>query len=207
MTVWFTADPHIGHANILSYEDRPFESVEEMDSVLLDYWRTLLKRGDRFCILGDVALRGRHVQQALDSIPEGVQVYYILGNHDHRYRSLIKSYSCVVWCGDMREVKVEGQRIVLCHYAMRSWPSSQHGSWQLHGHSHNGLYPWERQLDVGVDSARELVGECRPLSFEEVAHFIGNGENPKVMAESFGISPSWMGGDHHESRSGVLERR
>jgi calcineurin-like phosphoesterase family protein len=206
MTAWFTADPHIGHVNILSHEDRPFSSVGQMDEAILGYW-SKLQAGDRFYILGDISLHRRYVEGALDRIPQGVQTFFVYGNHDYGFRNAVDGHPRIVWSGDMKEIKVDGQRIVLCHYAMRSWPSSQHGSWQLHGHSHNRLHPWERQLDVGVDSAAKLVGEYRPLSFEEVSRFIHDGENPKTLADRFGISPSWMGGDHHESRSGCLDRR
>jgi len=206
MTVWFTADPHVGHEAIISHSKRPFGSTEEMDRVILRHWDELLKPGDYFCILGDIAMNRRCVEPTLDRIPRGVQVAYIFGNHDHHHRRIIDAHPKVVWSGSLKEIKVDGQRIVLLHYAMRTWPSSQHGSWQLFGHSHDKLHPWERQLDVGVDSAAKLVGEYRPMSFEEVARFIHDGENPKVLAGKFGTSPSWMGGDHHERRSGCLDR-
>lgn len=207
MTVWFTADLHIGHEAIIPHSNRPFGSVEEMDEVLLRHWDELLKPGDRFYILGDIAMNRRYVEPALDRIPRGVQVACVFGNHDHHNRKIIDAHPMVVWSGDLKEVKVDGQRIVLFHYAMRSWPSLQHGSWQLHGHSHNGLHPWERQLDVGVDSAVKLVGEYRPMSFEEVSRFISDGENPKTLSDRFGIAPSWMGGDHHMRRSGCRDER
>ena len=176
-----------------------------MDRVILGYWKELLQKGDRLYFCGDLALHKRVVVLALDSIPKGVQVYFVFGNHDYRFRRIIDVHPRVVWSGDLREVKIDEQRIMLCHWAMRSWAASHHGSWQLHGHSHNMLHPWERQLDVGVDSAKALVGEYRPLTFEEVRRFILQGENPKVMAEKYGVSPSWMGGSQYESRSGVLD--
>lgn len=35
--VYFTADMHFGHRAIINMQSRPFESVEEMNRVLLDY--------------------------------------------------------------------------------------------------------------------------------------------------------------------------
>ena len=37
-TVFFTADPHFGHTNIIRYENRPFASAEEMDQELIRRW-------------------------------------------------------------------------------------------------------------------------------------------------------------------------
>ena len=36
--VFFTADPHFGHTNIIRYENRPFDSAEEMDQELIRRW-------------------------------------------------------------------------------------------------------------------------------------------------------------------------
>jgi calcineurin-like phosphoesterase family protein len=169
-----------------------------MDKVLLDFWRKL-KPGDTFYVIGDISMSRTKAEHALDQVPKGVQVHYVFGNHDSRHRKAIERHPRVVWSGDLKGIKIEGQYIVLCHYAMRVWNMSHHGAWQLFGHSHDGLYPWENQLDVGVDSAANLVGEYRPLSFEEIAGFISDSMNPRLLAKQFGgKSPSWVGGDHHD---------
>ena len=48
MTVWFTADTHFGHANIIRYCGRPFETKEEHDQVLID------NPTDLVLVVGDV---------------------------------------------------------------------------------------------------------------------------------------------------------
>ena len=61
------------------------------------------------------------------------------------------------------EKKVEGQFIVMCHYAMRDLAKSHHGSWQLNGHSHACLPPEGKQWDVGVDNNNFV-----PVSFAQI---------------------------------------
>lgn len=34
--IYFTADTHFGHENIIRFCDRPFVSAEEMDEVLIE---------------------------------------------------------------------------------------------------------------------------------------------------------------------------
>jgi len=197
MTHWFTADPHIGHktakGNIIELCNRPFRYIEEMDRVLFGFWQDLLRSGDTFYILGDIALNKPHAIRALDKIPRGVQVHYIFGNHDESHKKHIDRHKRVVWSGDLKSIKIQNQYIVLCHYSMRTWKNNHYGSWQLFGHSHGSIHPWDRQLDVGVDSAAKLVGEYRPMSFEEIARFIADGMNPKFLAQQFGKSPCWVG--------------
>lgn len=43
------------------------------------------------------------------------------------------------------------------------------GSWYLYGHSHGNLPPYDnyKTMDIGIDSIFKLLGEYRPISFEE----------------------------------------
>lgn len=92
------------------------------------------------------------------------------------------------WIRDMAEINVNGQHIVLCHYAMRVWNKSHRGSWHLYGHSHNSLETevWGRSMDVGVDSAKVILGDYRPFSFDEISRILSKRE--------------FKGVDHHEER-------
>jgi calcineurin-like phosphoesterase family protein len=55
--------------------------------------------------------------------------------------------------GDLEEISVKGQPIVLCHYAMRVWNRAHHGA-NLYGHSQGKLpeAPTSLSMDVGVDT-------------------------------------------------------
>jgi calcineurin-like phosphoesterase family protein len=60
-------------------------------------------------------------------------------------------------------VKINHQKLILDHYAMRVWDQSHHGSWHLYGHSHGKLPDLGLSTDVGVDGHN-----FQPWSFEEV---------------------------------------
>lgn len=58
--IWVTSDTHFNHKNILNFTDdegkkvRPFDSVEEMNEVLIERWNEVVKPGDKIYHLGDV---------------------------------------------------------------------------------------------------------------------------------------------------------
>ena len=61
------------------------------------------------------------------------------------------------------EIEVEGTKLVLCHYAFRTWNGMHRKALDLHGHSHGKLAPMPRQFDVGVDA-----WDMRPVTLAEL---------------------------------------
>lgn len=196
MNTYFTSDSHFGHTNIIKYCNRPFASAEEMDNVLIDNINKLVQPNDILYHLGDFCLGKRH-----DPIGSTIaylkrinckNIILITGNHDPIYSNgqakpdfsslFSENYNHI-------EVKINGQRITLNHYAMKVWNKSHHGAWHLYGHSHYSLPddPNALSIDVGVDAvAGRATGyqryelesyrmtnllkpeDYRPISFEEI---------------------------------------
>src|SRR5215471_4059932 len=159
---WFTADFHLGHRNIIRYCDRPFRDVGDMDTAILDRINAAAKERDTLYFLGDFCLGGaKHVERYLKGI-RCKRIHLVRGNHD---RALGRFRDRFLWFGDLAEVCVREQRIVLCHYALRTWNRSSRGSWHLYGHSHGRLPEDSNTLamDVGVDTH-----DFRPWHFDEI---------------------------------------
>lgn len=162
--VFFSSDTHYDHSNILEYSGRPYSSVEEMNEALVENWNAVVRKGDVVYHLGDFALGT--VERATEFAGRlNGNKYLVFGNHDKAVRKHKPFLGHWVWQRELTDITVCDQKIILCHYAMRVWKSSHHGSWQLYGHSHNSLKddPHSLQLDVGVDA-----WDYRPASFEEV---------------------------------------
>ena len=148
MATHFTADTHFGHKNIIRSCDRPFDTIEEHDAHLIDMWNAVVRKGDDVYHLGDFSYRAgvEHAERILKKL--NGRVHLIKGNHD-RPAVLQLPWASVQ---DFLEIKLDGQRISLFHYGMRTWPAQWHGSIQLYGHSHTRLPGNSRSLDVGVDA-------------------------------------------------------
>lgn len=170
--LFFTADTHWGHKNILKYCNRPFTSVEEMDRGLVDRWNAVVPRkGATVVHLGDLFLC--HEILAKDYLKQlnFELLLWVPGNHDKVATKVCRDLQSgqFLQLPELCEIKVQDegkeQQIVLCHYAMRVWNKSHHGAWQLYGHSHGGLPddPTSLSMDVGVD-----CNDYQPFSYQQI---------------------------------------
>lgn len=181
---WFTADLHYGHGNIIKYCNRPFMSVGEitkynnkedfkvskssidfMNNSLINNINSFVKPTDVFFMLGDTAFDTANFLECMSRI-NCKNIIFINGNHDPDVNlpqireQLLEIYDQVL-------VNIDGQNIVLNHYAMDVWEGSHKFYWHLYGHSHGNVEQIRRanpaydlSLDVGVD-----CHNFKPLSF------------------------------------------
>ncbi|MEN3238661.1 metallophosphoesterase family protein [Methylobacterium ajmalii] len=165
MTVFFTSDTHFGHQGIISHADRPFEKVARMDNEMVKRWNETVGPRDVVYHLGDFGWNQKPADflQLVDLLHG--EKHLILGNHDPDFvRNLAGSAAYGFRSVHERlELRLDGERIVLDHYPMRSWNGSFHGSFQLYGHCHNTMPPIHRSLDVGVDA-----WDFRPVTFTQI---------------------------------------
>ncbi len=183
MPTWFTADTHFGHANIIKYCDRPFDSVESMRTELVRRWNDVVAPGDRVMVLGDFAL-GR-IDEQLGVLAElnGTKDL-IVGNHDRPFdpdpRRRAESTTGYLAAGFHSVVQgtigftLAGQYPVLVgHFP---YAGDSHGPDRyvdqrpydsglpiVHGHVHTTWRLRGRQLNVGVD-----VNDYTPVSEDDV---------------------------------------
>lgn len=165
--VWFTSDTHFGHKKMLEF--RPFETVEEMDDNLIYNWNSRVDKSDRVYHLGDFSFHTREETAKILDRLNGM-IHLIKGNHDKmldRFKDRFVSYQ------DYKTVRVGDQRLVLFHYALKTWDMAHHGSWALYGHSHGNLEddPNAMSMDVGVDP-----NGLSPVSFWEVQEHMSKKE-------------------------------
>jgi calcineurin-like phosphoesterase family protein len=160
---WFTADFHLGHANIIRYCNRPFTTVEEMDQAILERLNASAKPNDTLYFLGDFCMGGQARVLAYRQRIHCKRIFAVPGNHDKQSRKMKNEFS---WLDNLAELSIHGHPIVLCHYALRVWNRSNRGSWHLYGHSHGRLpeVPNSLSMDVGVDTH-----DFRPWHYDEIA--------------------------------------
>ena len=82
MRVFVIADTHFWHKNIIDYCDRPFNSVEEMNSTLIKNWNKTVTNNDIVIHLGDVGLGPKEKIAPIVQSLKGIKIL-IMGNHDN----------------------------------------------------------------------------------------------------------------------------
>ena len=158
--LFFTADNHFNHANIIKHENRPFSSVEEMNEVMIEKWNEKVKKNDSIYILGDFVW-----SKPSEIIPRlNGKKYLIKGNHDKQSNS-----SYFEWVKDYYRLKYNNDTFILFHYPIFRWDKSHYGSYHLYGHVHSRessndfMNTLDNAYNVGVD-----VNNYEPVSVEEV---------------------------------------
>lgn len=158
---WFLSDLHLGHRNVIRFDDRPFYSIEQHDQVLTENCLIDGSPKRTLWLLGDIATRDRDLMPFLSRVlPAWGKVVLIRGNHDDKvawkHRDLFGAAHEALYLRVSPEV-----RVYMSHYAHRTWRNSHHGAYHVHGHSHGSLPRWGRSLDVGAN----CVG-YRPVSLK-----------------------------------------
>ena len=159
MTTFFTADNHFGHASIIGMCNRPFNDVDQMDRAMIAAWNEVVSPGDNIWHLGDFAYRCDLTRKRAIFGRLNGSLHLVPGNHDD------KDTMSLGWAsiGQIREITVDGQRLVLCHYGLRTWPGAHRGALHLYGHSHGTLPGNAQCLDVGAD-----VWNFRPVTLPAI---------------------------------------
>jgi len=139
--IYFTADEHFGHTNIIKYCNRPFNNAEEMDEQLIKNHNEVVGTDDTVYHVGDFTLKNKEYADKIINRLTGKHIF-LMGSHDNWNKEL----PYVI------ELSVDEIYVVMCHYAMRVWPRSHYDSVMLYGHSHGKLPPQKNSHDVGVDN-------------------------------------------------------
>lgn len=163
--IFITSDTHFGHTNIIKYCGRPFQTKQEHDEALIERWNSVVSPGQTVYHLGDFGFGDPIYLKRISQKLHG-RIAFLKGNHD-KSQTLDKIGERFLFVKDTHllttKVKGKTQRIFLSHYAHRSWPMSNHGSWHLFGHSHGNMPPHGLSFDVGVD-----CWNFTPISIEQI---------------------------------------
>lgn len=130
---YYISDLHIGHKNIIRFDQRPFFDLEDMKQTIIKNWNSVVTSGDDVYILGDMFWNNDDITEVLPQLKGNL--YLVKGNHDRINAEMFKRF---VWIKDYAEIKDNGRNVVLCHYPIAHWRNADYGTIHLYGHIHSG---------------------------------------------------------------------
>lgn len=148
---WFISDQHFMHKNVLEFEERPFQTIEEMQIKMIEAWNSVVGKHDTVFVVGDFCFAKHLVWKDILGQLKG-NVTLIKGNHDKT-----KVIDRVKEDGFLEEIytvghllKVDKYYLNLSHYPMEI--GMRPFLFSIHGHIHNQPSSYINQINVGVDS-------------------------------------------------------
>lgn len=175
--VFFTSDLHFGHEKVIRFDNRPFQTVEEMDAELIRRWNAKVGKGDLVYVLGDMIWKTRNIDAETLIRSLNGQIILIKGNHD-RFLHNAKAKNALAGVKDYDDICVKledgtDRRVVLCHYYIPFYIGHRWQAVHLHGHSHNSEEYWieesikQKLRQDGFETRSYNVG-CMHWNYEPV---------------------------------------
>lgn len=162
MDTYFIADTHFGDDNIRRYENRPFETTEQMNEVLISKWNSTVSENDEVYILGDFGADG--YEKDILSVLKGTK-YLVKGNHDTKSNEYYRE----VGFKEVYDLPVLYKNFwILSHdaiYVNRNMPYAN-----LFGHVHNNPIVKDYSSQHFCVSAERI--DYAPISFDEIVRIV-----------------------------------
>ena len=190
--IFFISDTHFGHAAMLKFTNydgtrmRPFDSIEELDELMIQNWNEVVKPHDRVYHLGDVCYRCGNRDQIMSRL-NGKKVL-VKGNHD---RDQLGWY--IKYFEDIRGTFHIDGNYLLSHFPVH--PDSKGRFVRgLHGHIHAqtvmqkvsicGYAVYEQKPDPWYRNCCVEVNNYAPISFDLIKE-----ETEKLIKDGIIIIP------------------
>lgn len=135
--IYYTADLHLGHQNIITHCCRPFSDADEMDETIISNWNSVVTDKDDVYIVGDISFKIGSCDGVSKIKRLKGKKHLIIGNHDVGNLKKEEFAGCFVSVDNYLEIKDNGRRVVLFHYPIAEWNGYFRGAYHVYGHIHN----------------------------------------------------------------------
>ena len=160
--IYFIADTHFGHKNIIEYENRHFDNVDEMDNYMIEQWNEVVNNDDIVYHLGDFALCATKKYFDIFNQLNG-EKYLIRGNHDQQSKHKL--------IDRMGFVEVFDELIIDDKYFLSHRPDFNvtKNYINIHGHKHGLNYKDSKsqKSNKHICVSVELI-DYKPISIDKI---------------------------------------
>ena len=132
-----TSDTYFGRPSIINIAQRPFSSVDDMDSALVENWNKRVGPGDTVYHLGNLAWNPVIAEDILKQL--NGKIYLIQGEYDEAAISVAKHFTGKLHILPNSIIRQDTFNCVFSHWPLADWPGKNKGIFHLHGHSLNKM--------------------------------------------------------------------
>lgn len=178
MNIWFVADTHFGHGNIIEYEKRPYSTVEEMNEDMIKKWNSVVKEEDIVYHLGDVAIcKSKEIEELLSRL-NGIKKL-VRGNHDlsnsvTKWKRMgfedVLTTTKDFYTGV--EMEHDGEKFIISHGPIENLALPN-----VHGHVHSNIHHLNQTTHKCVSV--ELI-DYTPIHINEIIKWIKTNKNQSL---------------------------
>lgn len=194
---YFIADQHVGHENVLKFDNRKWTDIRVHDQELMKRWNDTVGMEDTVYILGDISWMNSTKTIEYFKQLNGSKVL-LRGNHDGKLLRNRELQALFQEICDYKELDLgNGKGLVLCHYPIPCFKNHYYGWYHFYGHVHNS---WEENMMQHVRKEMEElydvpcnmfnVGAMKdymdytPRTFEEII----NSDRVDIVGENLRIT-------------------
>lgn len=164
--IWVISDTHFNHQNIIKFCGRPFDTVDQMNDMMVTYWNETVKPGDKVYHLGDVYMGGGFNKEYTEKLLLSLngQKRLILGNHDNgKDQILHKVFKKIDVWRMFPEFGLLLTHVPVHESTLQEGRFHDHKYLNVHGHIHQNESPSINHQCVCV----EQIG-YRPVNIEDL---------------------------------------
>ena len=180
--IYYIADMHLGHRNVLRFDNRPFETVEEMEEKVIQNWNGRVTEEDTVYVLGDAFWKSENDSVRVIQRLNGHK-RLIRGNHDRVHGRLRFYWESIE---HYAEIKDGDTLVILSHYPILFYRNQHYGAVMLYGHVHNShewqqVEKWKRE-QWAMDIPSRLINVGCMMDYM--------GYTPRTLEELLASNPS-----------------
>ena len=170
--VW--SDLHLGHENIIEYQDRPFGDAAEMDEALWRAWEEAATADDHLLVVGDLAMGPALCDETWERVAALPAAHrtLVVGNHDLSGTGEIRAHGFDTVCTVL--VDDRDPPLVYTHFPLQEVPE---GHVNVHGHEHARAARGTPHINMSVEQL-----DYRPVRLDRIralARRINAGDFPE----------------------------
>ena len=134
--IYYISDTHFRDRAIFDKCKRPFDSLDDMESTIINKWNKKIKDEDIIYVLGDITKDDDISSIDIFNKLKGHK-HLIVGNHDHLILEDIKTSNIFESIKFIDLILDNNRKVCICHYPLMDWIEFNRKGILVYGHVHN----------------------------------------------------------------------